>query len=528
MLARRVEAGEGGLAVLAGREVTGVLEGLADLAQRVVGVAQGHVRAPRHEGLRPVGQPQELVEMLLLLLGRLLAGRTAPRAQGGGDRLEPRPEVGQVGAGRGLAPLRVERREGGAGGVELLAGQGLRLLHQGQELLPPGEAGQVRRVALLGRRQGGGHTAVVRLTVSLGKGREPRPLLPGVLERLRDRLALGGVDGRHESRAGLHGLPTLGDLALVRGPGFLVDAALGLLVLLGRRPCRDRGRPGRLPRFEAGPRAPSGGADLRLPRHRLQGLGVRKPLDRGHRHRLLLDLEREGEQGRAVLDPCEGEEPCVGVLGFPDHRGQGLRVGEDADGGFPRRREGGGFCHGREVLRLPQPAERRPRRCLVVLVHRDVREPAFRLVPHARVRVGGGDLRQHGRVRQLLHRSPAHARVGVLASEGEEDLALGGGQAENGVRADGGVGMLPLGLAAEPFDERLQGRLHHGGLRNSDYIPWPRPCAPRPRRVIPRSFVSPGDEPRGDARRIPRQGICRPAGAETADSSGDGPTAPSE
>ncbi len=495
MLARRVEAGEGRLAVLAGREVPGVLEGLPDLAQRVVGVAQGHLGPPGHEGLGPAGEPHELVEVLLVLLGLLLPGRAAPRAQGGGDGLEPRPQVGQVGAGRGFAPLRVERREGGAGGAELLAAELLRLLDEGQKLLPAREAGEIGGVSSLGRRQGGGNLAVEPLAIGLGEGCHPRPLLTRVRDRLRDRLALGGVDGRRERRAGVLGPRALGGLALERGAGLLVGAPLGLVVVLGRGG-EGRGRGGRrLAGLEPGAGTAGRRARLGLLGHGLQGLGIDQAVHGGHGHRLLLDLQGQGQQRRAVLDPPEGEEPGGGVLGLPDHRGQGPGVGDRADGGFPRRRQGGGLRHGREVLRVAQPGHRRPRRGLVVLVRRDVGQPALRLVPHAGVRFGGDDLDQPGRVRQLLHRGPAHARVGVLPGEGEQDLVLGGRQAEHGVRADGGVGVLPLGLAAEPFDERLQGRLHHGGLRVPDYIPRPRPRALAAGPVIPRSYGRvPGDE----------------------------------
>ena len=110
----------------------------------------------------------------------------------------------------------------------------------------------------------------------------------------------------------------------------------------------------------------------------------------------------------------------------------------------------------------------------VVLVDGEVGEAPLGLVPHRGVRVRAGDPGEGRRVGEPLHRRPAHARVGVLAGEGEKDLALGGGQAQHGLRADGGVGVLPLGLAAEPFDERLQCRLHQGGLRTPDYTPRPR------------------------------------------------------
>ena len=54
-----------------------------------------------------------------------------------------------------------------------------------------------------------------------------------------------------------------------------------------------------------------------------------------------------------------------------------------------------------------------------------MREAAFRLVPHARVRVGRRDPGEHGGLGEPLDGRPADPGIGVLAGQGEHDVVLG-------------------------------------------------------------------------------------------------------
>ncbi len=384
--------------------------------------------------------------MLLVLLGLLGAGGVAARAQGRGGGVPPGPQVGQVGGGRGLAPLRLERGEGGASGRELLPREGLGLLHEGGELVATGEAGEVGGVALLGRVERGRDPGVEGLALGPGQGREAGPLLARALERGRDGLALGALEGRHEVGAGLGRLRARPGLALVGLAGLLVGAPLGLLVVRGRGGSgRGRGG-GRLPGLEPGPGPAGGRARLRLVGDGLQGLRVGQPVHGGHRDRLLLDLQGQRQQGRPVLDAPEGEEARRGVLRVPHHRGEELRVGERPEGGLPGAGERGGLGHRREVARLADARDRRLRRRLVPVVDREVREAAFRLVPHARVGVGGRDPGEHGGLGEPLDGRPADPGIGVLAGEGEHDVVLGAGRRSTASARTAGSALCHSGL----------------------------------------------------------------------------------
>ena len=328
---------------------------------------------------------------------------------------------------RRLAPARLELAQGGLCSGELLACERLRLGDERRERLAPG------------------HERLVHLAAGLRLARAP----------------CGGL-----------ALPRRRCLALERGARLLVGALLGLVLRgsrCGGRPWHAR-RHGRLAGLEPGARAARRCRHAGLDGDGLQRIGVGQPVDRRHRQRLLLEVLGEPQERRAVLDPAERQEPGPRVERLANDARERPRVGERVDRRLAHAGERGALRHAREVLRFAQAEDGRPGLGLVLLVDRQVDEPARRLVAHPEVGIAAGDVGQHGHLGEALDGRAPHARVRVLARERQDQLVIRRRQPQHRFRAHGGVGVLPLGPAAEPVDEGLEGRLRHGCLRASDYI----------------------------------------------------------
>ena len=196
--------------------------------------------------------------------------------------------------------------------------------------------------------------------------------------------ASSGVD---EGRAGLDRLARARGLALVGGAGLLVGPALGLVVLLRRAGAAAGEGAAGSPGLEARAGAPRRRPGPRLLGDRLQGLGVGEPLDRGHRHGLLLDLQGQGEERRAVLDPAEGEQAGRGVRRTRARSRRGASGRRGARTAASRvAASGAAFATAARCPGSRSPATAARRHRLVVLVHREVGEARLRLLAHARRR----------------------------------------------------------------------------------------------------------------------------------------------
>jgi hypothetical protein len=83
-------------------------------------------------------------------------------------------------------------------------------------------------------------------------------------------------------------------------------------------------------------------------------------------------------------------------------------------------------------------------------MHDQRREVVGRLVPDPVHRRPSGPISPRSRVSaELLHRGPAYPRLGVLARDLGDEIALAGGKAKHRFGPDGGIVMLPFGLAAD-------------------------------------------------------------------------------
>ena len=439
---RRLEPGEELVALAPGGEVPGVRQGLLDLAQGVIGVAQRGSSACRDHGLGAAREGCERFHVRALLRGELRPLSLGARAQARGDRLPPLGELRHLAPPRRLAPARLELAEGGLCGRELLARERLRLDDQRHERLAPR------------------HERLVYLAAGLRLARAPG----------------GGL--LLASRRGL---------ALERGAGMLVGALLGFVLCSGR--CGDGPRHGRLHGRLAGLQA--GASPARRGRHAslcgdgVERVGIGQPVDRCHRERLLLEVLGEPQDRRAVLDPAERQEPRLLVERLANHVGERPRVSEGVKGRLAHAGERGALRHACEVLRLAQAENGRPGLSLVLLVDRQVDEPAPRFLAHPEVGIGARDLGQHGDLGEALDGRAPHAGVGVLACEGQDQLVIRRRQPQHRLRAHRRVFVLPLGPAAEPVDEGLEGRLRQGCLRAPDYTSGGTGGAQPPESPVP-------------------------------------------
>ena len=172
----------------------------------------------------------------------------------------------------------------------------LRLLDQGQKLLPPGEAGEVRRVALLGRPERGLEALVVRPGLGAGEGRQRAPGRhapargrPGWPRPRRPRRTPRGPRGPREPRP---------------GPRPRARARRGLPRRRGARPRRPAPRAS-----GSGARAPPGARPRPV---------AARPLPLRLRFRPLLEEAAAGllEAGREVAArrPWHGAEALPGRL----------------------------------------------------------------------------------------------------------------------------------------------------------------------------------------------------------------------
>ena len=145
------------------------------------------------------------------------------------------------------------------------------------------------------------------------------------------------------------------------------------------------------------------------------------------------------------------------VLGVPRDRAERVDVG-DALAGAHR----GGLARrvlrdADERLRLRDRFDRRVRVRLADALERferDVAQHGDRLSPHVLVRVGGGERGKRCGIQQLRDGGAPNARVGVLASDLGDQLALVERQLLHERETDRGIGMLVPRLGAEPIEDR--------------------------------------------------------------------------
>jgi len=256
-------------------------------------------------------------------------------------------------------------------------------------------------------------------------------------------------------------------LGLVRGTRLLVGPALGLVV--GRDRGRDARGDRRLPGLQPRTRAAGRGRDAGARGDQPQVVGIGQPFDRRQRERLLLEVLGERHERRPVVDPGERREPCLRVGRLAHDAREQLRVGEAADRRLAHGRVRGALRDARELPRVLEPRGRRAGPGLVRLAERHVHEARSGLLPHRGVGVAARELHQHVELREPLDGRAPDARIRVLACERHDDLVVRGRQPQHRVRANRGVRVLPVGSAAKPVDEGLEGRLRHGCLRPPDY-----------------------------------------------------------
>ena len=296
--------------------------------------------------------------------------------------------------------------------------------------------------------------ALERLRLARGERGQGGPRGARALDRRGNRRALGRGERRRDRVPRGHRRRSLRRLPLVLDPRPLVGGALPVVREGGGSGGGRDGR--RLLGCEPCPCPPRRRPYLGPGGERLEIGALLDALHRGHRHRLRVALEGEGEERRPVVDASEGGEADGGVLGFAHHPREDAGILDSRRRELAHLRQGRALGDLREMARVAEPGGRRLARRRLVGVDGCGHEPELCLLAHALVRVPRRDQGEHRGVLDLLDRRPPHARVLVAPGEGEDRLVLARGQAQDRVGAHGGVGALPVGLGAELVEQALQ------------------------------------------------------------------------
>ena len=370
-------------------------------------------RGPR----RLVGELREPLAPAL----RLLPGRVAPLA-GLRRQIEAARQLG-------LSRAVVERRHAfpfGAGDLEVLErGGAVKLV----DPFADRDACPCQRVA---RRAG-----LPLDCGALGLFTRPRRATLGVLA-LR-ALDFGGIGfGRLRRRRGGRGGRRFGGCGL-RGQG-IPGRRRGALVSLAH----DR------------PRALGRALVLCARGDLLELVPVGDPINRRERRVLEFAVQGDAEDLRLILECVEGRPPHGFVVAVPRDRTEGMALGHPRHRALRARFARCALRDAHQRLHVSQRVDRGQALRFADAferLERDVAEHANRLHPHALVDIVACDRGQHGRIHQLAHGRAPHTRIGILAGDFDQQIALVERSLLHEGEPNGGVGMLVTRLSAESIKQ---------------------------------------------------------------------------
>ncbi len=281
----------------------------------------------------------------------------------------------------------------------------------------------------------------------------------GVGEVLDPRHARGGI--RFAQR---------GEVVHACEAGHLRHQFVGALLIrvLVDRPFGDRRR-GLLERLEQRTRLLLRrlGARLLADRRERVHRGARQPVHGRHGRVGMIAAQGDAFNFLRVGQALHRQQPRARIRGMTRDAPEGLLVAHPGDRGAPHGIGPRGPRHGGELALAAQRGQRRhggqgPR---LVVLRGLLHQLRHGVVAHGRVRLVAGDVGQHGRVADARDRGAAHARIGVVLGERDDEIGVDRGvEFVHAFDANGGIGVLVLGLRTE-FVENA-----HGGSDPGDPV----------------------------------------------------------